>query len=286
MQICETVKDIREFVKKEKSLGKTVGFVPTMGYLHDGHMSLVRAARRDCRSVVVSIFVNPLQFGPSEDFDVYPRDFDRDCGMLEEAGVDAVFHPPVSEVYPEGHGTHVEVSGLTGCLCGKDRPGHFRGVTTVVTKLFNMVQPDRAYFGQKDAQQALVIRKMVRDLDMPVEIVTVPIAREADGLAMSSRNVYLTPEQREAAPVLYRSLREAAAAVSSGERDVNKLIDMVRRRIAGVKGTSIDYVELRSLPDLGEIEILDGEALLALAVKFGKTRLIDNIVLGGAGECL
>lgn len=279
MLICETIAQIRDFVREQKGRGKAVGLVPTMGYLHRGHIALVEKAREECGAVVASIFVNPLQFGPREDYAEYPRDFDRDCGMLEEYGVDALFYPPVDEMYPGGFCTHVEVVGLTGCLCGKSRPGHFRGVATVVAKLFNIVRPDRAYFGQKDAQQVLVIRRMVEDLNMPVEIVTVPTVREEDGLAMSSRNVYLSPEQRAEAPVLYSSLREAAQAVSGGERDARKLVEMVRNRLSGLKGASIDYVEIRSLPDLKETDRLDSPALLALAVRFGKTRLIDNIVL-------
>ncbi|MFZ5646146.1 MAG: pantoate--beta-alanine ligase [Bacillota bacterium] len=280
MLICETIAEIREFVAKEKVAGKTVGFVPTMGYLHDGHLSLVRRAQAQCGSVVVSIFVNPMQFGPKEDFSVYPRDFENDSRMLRECGVDALFYPSGEEMYPAGYCSAVEVTGLTDCLCGKSRPGHFRGVATVVTKLFNIVQPHRAYFGQKDAQQVLVIRRMVQDLNMPLEVITVPTSREADGLAMSSRNVYLTPDQREKATVLIRSLRAAAGAVSSGERNTNKLVEMVREMINGVEGAEIDYVEIRSLPDLKEQEVVDAPSLMALAVKFGKTRLIDNIVLG------
>lgn len=280
MLICETIAEIREFVAREKAAGKTVGFVPTMGYLHDGHLSLVRSAQAQCGSVVVSIFVNPLQFGPKEDFGAYPRDFERDSKMLLECGVDALFHPSGEEMYPGSFCSTVELTGLTDCLCGKSRPGHFRGVTTVVTKLFNIVQPHRAYFGQKDAQQVLVIRKMVEDLNMPLEVITVPTAREPDGLAMSSRNVYLTPDQRGKATVLIRSLRRAAEAVSTGERDVKSLVLMVEEMIRGVEGAEIDYVELRSWPDLREIEVVDAPSLMALAVRFGKTRLIDNIVLG------
>jgi pantoate--beta-alanine ligase len=280
MLICETIAEIRDFVRKKKVEGKIVGFVPTMGYLHRGHTALVKRAMEECGAVVASIFVNPLQFGPKEDFSDYPRDFERDRRILEECGVDALFYPPVEEMYPGEFCTHVEVSGLADCLCGKSRPGHFRGVATVVTKLFNIVQPDRAYFGQKDAQQVLVIRKMVEDLNMPVEVVTVSTVREVDGLALSSRNVYLSPAQRAEAPVLYKSLLEAAGAVAAGERDVEKLVGMVRERISEAEAASIDYVEIRSLPGLKELTFLDGPSLLALAVKFGKTRLIDNIILG------
>ncbi|MFZ5644938.1 MAG: pantoate--beta-alanine ligase [Bacillota bacterium] len=280
MLILETIADIRNFVKKERAGGKAIGFVPTMGYLHEGHLSLVRRAKEECGSVVASIFVNPLQFGPKEDFSQYPRDLERDARMLDECGAAALFHPSGDEMYPGNFSTSVEVSGLTDHLCGASRPGHFRGVSTVVTKLFNIVLPDRAYFGQKDAQQVLVIKKMVRDLNIPVEIISVPTAREADGLAMSSRNVYLTPEQRLEAPLLYRSLKEASEAVAAGERNTGKLVRMVRDRIGELKGASIDYVEIRSIPDLNEMEVLKLPALMALAVRLGKTRLIDNIVLG------
>jgi pantoate--beta-alanine ligase len=280
MKIIETIAEIRDYVANEKAGGKTVGFVPTMGYLHEGHLSLVRRAQEECGPVVVSIFVNPLQFGPKEDFSVYPRDLERDAGLLEACGVDVLFHPADGEMYPGRHRTIVEVGGIAGCLCGASRPGHFQGVATVVTKLFNIVQPHRAYFGQKDAQQVLVIKKMVEDLNIPVEIVTVPTAREADGLAMSSRNVYLTPEQRAAAPVLYKTLSQAAGAAASGEKDVKKLVDLVKKKISEKEGASIDYVEIRSWPDLEQLEVLNGPALMALAVRFGKTRLIDNTVLG------
>ncbi|MHB8919091.1 MAG: pantoate--beta-alanine ligase [Desulfocucumaceae bacterium] len=279
MLICETIAEIRDFVRKKKAEGKSVGFVPTMGYLHGGHLSLVEKAREECGAVVASIFVNPLQFGPKEDFTVYPRDLGRDCAILEKGGAGALFHPPVEAMYTGNFSTHVDVTGLTDCLCGRSRPGHFRGVATVVAKLFNIVQPDRAYFGQKDAQQVLVIRKMVEDLNMPVEIVAVSTVREADGLAMSSRNVYLSPDQRAAAPVLYDSLRAAARAASKGERDSRRLVEMVRNMLSSLDGASIDYVEIRSLPDLKDKELLDSPSLLALAVKLGKTRLIDNIVL-------
>lgn len=280
MLICETIAGIREFVAKEKAAGKTVGFVPTMGYLHDGHLSLVRRAQEECGSVVVSIFVNPMQFGPKEDLSVYPRDFDRDCNMLLECGVDALFYPGGEEIYPAGFCSAVEVAGLSECLCGKSRPGHFRGVATVVTKLFNIVQPHRSYFGQKDAQQVLVIKRMVQDFNMPLEVIAVPTAREPDGLAMSSRNVYLTTDQREKAVVLIKTLKAAAKAVSSGERDVSSLVAMAERMINEVEGAQIDYVEIRSWPDLNKLEVVEGPSLMALAVKFDKTRLIDNIILG------
>jgi len=280
MLVCSTIAEMRDFVRDQKVGGRQVGFVPTMGYLHQGHMALVERARRECGAVVASIFVNPLQFGPSEDLAVYPRDFERDRALLERYGADALFYPAVEEMYPRGFCTQVEVGGPAGCLCGKSRPGHFRGVATVVAKLFNIVQPDRAYFGQKDAQQVLVIKRMVEDLNLPLEVVTVATVRESDGLAMSSRNVYLSREQRAMAPSLYRSLKAAARAASGGERDPRRLEGMVRENIAALPGAGIDYVEIRSLPDLGETDRLTAPSLLALAVRFGKTRLIDNIILG------
>ncbi len=277
--ICETINQIRDFVKKCRDGGKTVGFVPTMGYLHQGHLALVQRAGEECGVVVVSIFVNPLQFGPKEDFNRYPRNFERDCGMLRKGGVDALFYPSAAEMYPGGFRTSIDVGGLGECLCGKSRPGHFRGVATVVSKLFNIVQPHRAYFGQKDAQQVLVIKRMVEDLNMPLEIVPVPTVRESDGLAMSSRNVYLSAEQRRDAPVLYKSLLEAARAASGGERDVRRLEEIVRTDLSSIPGAVIEYVEIRTWPDLEEAGKLESPVLLALAVKMGDTRLIDNIVL-------
>ncbi len=289
MLVCRTISEIRGFVRQARARSQTIGFVPTMGYFHEGHLTLMREAKKACDVVVVSIFVNPLQFGPQEDFNEYPRDFERDKRLAAEVGVDALFTPPVEEMYPAGFSTHVEVAGLTQCLCGLSRPGHFRGVTTVVAKLFNIVLPDRAYFGQKDAQQALVIKRMVRDLNMPLEIVTVPTVREPDGLAMSSRNVYLGPREREAARVLYRSLKLAERAVAGGEMDVARLLEIVRQEIASEPLAQIDYAEIRSLPDLEPLARLQGPGLLALAVRIGKTRLIDNTILnpgnsGGAGD--
>lgn len=286
MQICRTVKEIRAFVQQVRSRGGSVGLVPTMGYFHQGHLALMRRARESCDAVVVSIFVNPLQFGPQEDFARYPRDFARDAAMAEEAGVAAVFAPSAEEMYPSGFATHVEVGGLTDCLCGLSRPGHFRGVATVVAKLFNIVRPDRAFFGQKDAQQLLVVRRLAADLNMDLEIVAVPTVREADGLAMSSRNVYLEPEQRRAAVVLYQSLREAEEMVRGGERDAGRVRRKIEEMIAAVPEARIDYVEIRSLPALEPVQELDAPALLALAVRFGTTRLIDNTVLNGSAADL
>lgn len=281
MQLLTEIARVRQFVNENRRRGKSIGFVPTMGYLHDGHLELMRQARRQCDVVIISIFVNPLQFGPAEDFSRYPRDLERDLKLAATVPVDAVFHPQAAEMYPPGFSTHVDVTGLTDCLCGRSRPGHFRGVATVVTKLFNIVQPDRAYFGQKDAQQVLVIRRLVEDLNLPLEIVTVPTVREADGLAMSSRNVYLSPQERAAAPVIHQSLLAAREAVRQGEKDTARLAELVRSRISSAPGARIDYCEIRSLPNLEEITRLDGPALLAVAVRFGQTRLIDNIVLEG-----
>ncbi|NTW05158.1 MAG: pantoate--beta-alanine ligase [Peptococcaceae bacterium] len=279
MQIFKGKHEIRDFISKCKALGKRVGFVPTMGYLHQGHLSLMQTATKDCEVVVASIFVNPTQFGPKEDFSEYPRDFVKDCRLLEAQGVDALFYPEVQEMYGDDFSTWVEVSGLGDSLCGKSRPGHFRGVATVVTKLFNIIQPDSAYFGQKDAQQSLVIKRMAQDLDLPVKVVIVPTVREKDGLAMSSRNVYLTPEQRAVAPVLYSSLQKAEQMVAEGEREIKKLESMVIDELAKHKDAEIDYVEIRSLPNLEKSDRLESFSLMALAVRFGQTRLIDNIIL-------
>jgi len=279
MQVCRTIGEIKEFANKARVAGKTVGLVPTMGYFHEGHLNLMREAKKECDVVVVSLYVNPLQFGPKEDLGEYPRDFDRDCAMAQSVGVDAIFAPGNDEMYPAGYGSFVEVTGITGKLCGLSRPDHFRGVTTVVAKLFNIVKPDQAFFGQKDAQQALVIQKMVRDLNMGLEVVTLPIVREADGLAMSSRNVYLNEEQRQAALVLYRSLCAFRDAVAEGEITVSKLLRGIEEMISSTPGASVDYVEILSVPDLEPLDILNGKCIAALAVRFGRTRLIDNMVV-------
>lgn len=279
MVVFQKNDEIKSFVNGLKKMDRTLGFVPTMGYLHEGHLALVREARRTCQAVIVSIFVNPTQFGPGDDFDRYPRDAERDLRMLEEEGVDAVFMPPVTEIYPQGYVTYVTLKGLTDCLCGRSRPGHFDGVATVVTKLFNMVRPDKAFFGQKDGQQVLVIRKMVQDLNMEPEIVTVPTVREPDGLAMSSRNSYLRTEERKAAPVLSRGLTAAQSAFEKGERDSERLCRIVADMIAREPLARIDYVEIRSIPNLEPVKIINQPVLLATAVYFSKTRLIDNVVL-------
>jgi pantoate--beta-alanine ligase len=261
-------------------LPEPVGFVPTMGYLHDGHLSLVHRARSQCASVVVSIFVNPTQFGPHEDLAAYPRDLGRDLALLEPHGVDLIWAPSPETVYPPGYQTWVTVENITQPLEGAMRPGHFRGVATVVAKLFNVVHPHKAYFGQKDAQQVAVIKRMVCDLDFPVEIVVCPTAREPDGLAMSSRNTYLTLEQRAAAPVLYRALAVAQAASKAGERDANRLRQIMSEILAGEPLARPQYISCAHPDTLQELETVDQAALLSLAVYVGKTRLIDNIMIG------
>jgi len=260
-------------------LDSPVGFVPTMGFLHEGHLALVRRAREECASVVVSIFVNPTQFGPNEDLEKYPRDLERDIRLLDEAGANLLWTPTPEVMYPPGYQTWVEVDGLTRILEGSVRPGHFRGVTTVVTKLFNAVQPQKAYFGQKDAQQAAVIRRMTRDLNFPIEIVVCPTVREPDGLAMSSRNTYLNPEERQAAAVLYRALTAAQNAYKSGERDASVLRRVMSEVIEAEPLAQIQYVSCADFDTLEELQRVDGKALLSMAVFIGKTRLIDNLVL-------
>jgi pantoate--beta-alanine ligase len=257
-----------------------LGLVPTMGYLHDGHLSLVARAKAECSAVAVSIFVNPTQFGPSEDLGRYPRDVPRDLGLLEAAGVDMVFVPDAAEMYPSGFDTTIEVGGVTDVLEGAVRPGHFAGVATVVAKLFNIVQPTRAYFGQKDAQQSVVIRKLVRDLDMPVEVTVAPTVREAEGLALSSRNSYLTAEQRAVAPAIYGALSEARRRFDAGERDGDALREAIRRTIAAEPLMQIDYVSVADPLTLRELATVEGQALASMAVRLGTTRLIDNLVLG------
>ena len=277
MKVIETIADMRGL---RQQLAEPVGFVPTMGYLHEGHLSLVKQARLENASVVASIFVNPTQFGPQEDFSRYPRDPQRDLSMLEEEGTDIVFMPPVAEMYPQQFGSWVEVGGVTGRLEGASRPGHFRGVTTVVAKLFNIVQPNRAYFGQKDAQQAVVIKKMVADLDMNLEVITLPTVREPDGLAMSSRNTYLNPDERQAALVLYQALNLAQQLWSQGEKDAEKLRHEMLSLIKKQPLADIDYVSIADAETLDELDRVNPSALISMAVKIGKTRLIDNVVLG------
>jgi pantoate--beta-alanine ligase len=278
MRTVRTVAELRAALASRRSNGD-VGLVPTMGSFHEGHLSLMRQAREDCATVVVSLFVNPTQFGEGEDLDAYPRDEARDAELAAEQGADLMFAPPLEEVYPPGFDTTVEVHGLTDILCGAHRPEHFRGVTTVVTKLLNMVQPDVAYFGQKDAQQATVIRKLVRDLDIPARIEVLPTVREPDGLALSSRNAYLSGEERERALALHRALRAADAAVADGRRDAASVLAAARHELdAG--GVEPEYLELRSADNLSPAERVNGRTLLAVAARVGRARLIDNAILG------
>jgi pantoate--beta-alanine ligase len=279
MMIVRNRNQMRALSRSWRQAGETVGFVPTMGYLHAGHLSLVRAAAERCDRVVVSIFVNPTQFGPNEDLDTYPRDFARDEALCREAGVAAVFYPEVAEMYAPDHSTWVVEENLTQTLCGAARPGHFRGVTTVVTKLFHVVEPDVAVFGRKDAQQALVIQRMVRDLDFPVEIVIAPLVREPDGLAMSSRNKYLSADERRRALSISRGLDRAVALFKQGERDAGTLCDTVSSEVSAAGG-QIDYVEMMARADLRPSERADRPVVLAVAARFGNTRLIDNVFLG------
>jgi len=281
MRTVRTVEEVRAAVAERRERGP-VGLVPTMGAFHAGHMSLMRRARQDCATVVVSLFVNPAQFGGGEDLASYPRDEARDAALAAELGVDILFAPPPEDVYPPGFGTSVTVHGLTEVLCGDPErrgPEHFTGVTTVVTKLFNVVGPDVAYFGQKDAQQAIVIRKLVRDLDMPVRIEVLPTVREPDGLAMSSRNAYLEGEERERALALSRALQAAHAAVASGRRGAADVL-MAARRELDAAGVEPEYLELRSAEDLSPAERVNGRTLLAVAARVGRARLIDNAMLG------
>lgn len=279
MRVIEKISDLKAVIRSQKLAGKTIGFVPTMGYLHEGHISLVKASREENDYTIMSIFVNPTQFGPNEDFEKYPRDMERDTRMAEEAGVDIIFAPTKDEMYPDRYKTYVEVEDITSVLCGKTRPGHFKGVTTVVAKLFNIVEPDKAYFGQKDAQQVIVIKKMARDLNMNLEVVTCPIIRECDGLAMSSRNTYLSSEERKAAVILSKSLFEAQDLIKKGERDAAELVKYISEKISTVDFAKIDYIEITDAENLEKADVISGKVLIALAVRFGKTRLIDNVVM-------
>ena len=279
--IATTVAEVRLRVAEARVGGKSVGFAPTMGALHEGHLALIRLAGAECSFVVVSIFVNPTQFAPGTDFERYPRDLEGDVAKAAAAGADLVFAPAVEEIYPPGDSTFVEVTGqLVDCLCGPHRPGHFRGVTTVCARLFNIVAPDRAYFGEKDYQQLLVIKQMVRDLHFPLAILPVPTVREPDGLAMSSRNAYLSAEERKAAAVLSRGLFAARDQFASGERGAAALVAAAKRVIAPESRVKLQYLELRDAEMLAEIKRVEGRAVLALAAYVGQARLIDNVVLG------
>src|SRR5258705_7496468 len=277
MKVCHSIDEMRAASRPAGREGKSLGLVPTMGALHEGHLSLVRAAKVQCDLVAASIFVNPLQFGPSEDLAKYPRTFDRDRELFTQEGVDFIFAPSVEEMYPGGAVTYVTVEGLSDKLCGRSRSGHFRGVTTVVSKLFNIVQPDRAFFGQKDAAQATIVRRMVRDLNIPVEIVVCPIVREPDGLAMSSRNAYLGPQERKSALVLQRSLGAVQERFDQGERNVRELIAAGKRAFAQEPSVRPDYLEVVDRETLEPVDDLSRTALVAVAAFVGKTRLIDNI---------
>ena len=282
MKIATTIAEIRAQVAAWKKEGLTVGLVPTMGYLHEGHASLVDTAVSQCDRVVASVFVNPTQFGPNEDLEDYPRDFDRDKALLEAHGCHMVFHPSVEEMYPAGAATYVEIlSDMPKQLCGKSRPIHFRGVCTVVSKLFNIVTPDKAFFGQKDAQQLAILRRMVRDLSYGIELVGCPIVREADGLAKSSRNTYLSPQERQAALVLSQAVKLGQELVAQGERNAVKVVAAMTAHIAAQPLARIDYVEAVDGVTMEPVETLQGTVLVAMAVYIGKTRLIDNFIVEG-----
>lgn len=287
MKIITTCEALKDEIKALKAKGQTIGLVPTMGYLHEGHLTLMRQAKAQNDVVVASIFVNPIQFGPGEDYEVYPRDLERDAKLAETAAVDYIFAPTVEAMYPQGYDhmlTFVEVQKITTGLCGATRPGHFRGVATVVTKLLNLVQPDRAYFGQKDAQQVAVLRQMVQDLNMNVTLVPVPIVREADGLALSSRNIYLSAAERQAALVLSQSLKLAEKALFAGERKAEVIRQQMKEVIEAEPLAQIDYLTICDALSLEEVEQVKGQILIAMAVRIGKTRLIDNLLWQQGGQ--
>jgi pantoate--beta-alanine ligase len=278
MKVITTIKEMQTEITRQKEQGQTVGFTPTMGFLHEGHLSLLNRARRENDTVVLSIFVNPLQFGPKEDFSTYPRDFERDRALAESEKVDFIFYPSVEEMYPNEPSVKVTVQDRTDVLCGKSRPGHFDGVATVITKLFNIIMPTRAYFGKKDAQQVAVLEGLISDFNFPVELIAVDIVREEDGLAKSSRNVNLLPNERLEATALYHSLKAAKAAISEGESNPANLINMINNIITKESNGVIDYVEILSYPQLKPLKKLDSTIIIALAVKFAKVRLIDNLI--------
>lgn len=279
MNILTTIDEVRTQIKAWRKEGLSIGFVPTMGFLHEGHMSLMKQARMENDKVVASIFVNPMQFGPTEDLEAYPRDLERDAAMCEEVGVDLIFHPEPSEMYKDSFCSFVDMTGVTDALCGKSRPVHFRGVCTVVSKLFHIVTPDRAYFGQKDAQQVAVIQRMVTDLNMDVEIIPCPIVREEDGLAKSSRNTYLSAEERKAALILSQAIFMGQKMVTDGERDGKVLAKAIADKIASEPMARIDYVEVVDALTMQAVDTLEGTILTAVAVYIGKTRLIDNFMI-------
>lgn len=279
MKIVTKIIDVKKELKEVRSLGKTIGFVPTMGYLHEGHLSLVRESLQSTDVTVVSIFINPAQFGSKEDFKEYPRDLERDSELMEKEGVDYLFVPDKNEIYPEGYETYIEVHTLQDKLCGRSRPDHFRGVNTVVLKFFNIIYPDISFFGQKDAQQAVILKRMVQDLDLGVRIEVLPIIREKDGLALSSRNAYLSQEERKAALVLLKSLKEAQSMIKKGERDSVEIVNRMREVINSEPLVKIDYIEIVDMVKLNPIARVEKEALAALAAYIGKVRLIDNTIL-------
>lgn len=279
MQVVKTIKEVREIVKEWKKEGLSVGLVPTMGYLHEGHESLIVKSVSQNDRTVVSVFVNPIQFGPTEDLEAYPRDLERDKALVERAGGDLIFNPEPSEMYPSHFTSFIDTTETTELLCGAVRPIHFRGVCTVVGKLFNIVAPDRAYFGQKDAQQLATIRRFVRDLDFDIEIIPCPIIREEDGLAKSSRNTYLNAEERQAALILSKSLKKGKEAIENGEKDVKKVISIITKSLQSEPMARIDYVEVVDFENIQRIEKIEGETLVAIAVYIGKTRLIDNFIV-------
>lgn len=279
MKVITTIKDMQAEIQAQKLLSKSIGFVPTMGYLHEGHLTLIKQAKQENDLVVLSIFVNPLQFGPNEDFATYPRDFDRDRALAEGEQVDYLFFPSVEEMYPQSSSIKIMVQERTDVLCGKSRPGHFDGVATVLAKLFNIIMPTRAYFGIKDAQQVAVVEGLISDLNFPIQLIPVDIVREEDGLAKSSRNVNLLPEERNQASVLYRSLMDAKDVIDLGERDTKKIKSLITDWITSEIKGSIDYVEIYSYPQLKPLEKITGTFIIALAVNFSSVRLIDNIVI-------
>jgi pantoate--beta-alanine ligase len=279
MKIITTIDELQTVIKEMKTQNKQIGFVPTMGFLHEGHRALMQQARKENDVVVLSIFVNPLQFGPNEDLESYPRDFARDQKAAEEEGVDIIFHPTPAEMYPEELSVTMQVKKRTDALCGASRPGHFDGVATVLTKLFHLVRPNRAYFGKKDAQQAAVVEGLVTDLNFPLQVVPVDTVRESDGLAKSSRNVYLTEKERMEAPSLFRSLQHAAEMIRAGETNPEMVVSIIKDKILTETSGEIDYVSLLSYPNLENIAEIQGTYIIALAVKFSKARLIDNIIL-------
>ncbi|MDD9783550.1 MULTISPECIES: pantoate--beta-alanine ligase [Priestia] len=284
MKVITTIKDMQQEMKKEKQLGRSIGFVPTMGYLHEGHATLLGAARTENEVVALSIFVNPTQFGPNEDFDTYPRDFERDERVAKEANVDYLFYPSVEEMYKSSRSVAITVTDRVDVLCGQKRPGHFDGVATVLTKLFHIVTPDRAYFGKKDAQQVAVVDGLIEDFNFPVELRAVDTVREADGLAKSSRNVYLTDKEREEAPVLFKSLQSALQLLESGEKHVEIIKQAIRKEIEQYTSGKVDYIEVYTYPGLKTIKQAAGKIIIALAVQFSKARLIDNVIVDVQGD--